>query len=285
MRQWLPVLVESLAQSPILALAGPGPLATAAVYDAEGWLLAGNLGSPCLAETASRELRELKPGEGRQTDGPASVRLQRLDGSDPQTRLFWESAATNSQDAWASWLLSIPASGQETNKAGFTQHLLSAFGPWTRPRLPQELEEQWLLTPLKPGLGRLFVIGGDALALETSALAARAGLTVTWLSVDPPAAEDFDEARRLGEFSLLRLDSWEELTPDFLHSQGFRRGVKVLVTAPQPELFIDSLKETQPSYLALAGEAEKAAEKAAGLFSQPFTTSHRALGLIAEMLI
>ncbi|MDR3037938.1 MAG: hypothetical protein LBV21_01395, partial [Candidatus Adiutrix sp.] len=164
------------------------------------------------------------------------------------------------------------------------RHLLSAFGPWTNPRLPEELRDQWSLLPLKAGLGRLFVLGDDALALEVTLLAARTGLTVTWLTALDQEGPELDEARLLADFDLERLSGWPALTAGRLRGLGLADGVRLVVTTAEHGAFLAAANEIKPAYLALSGEAETGPEAARGLFPRPLTTAQKALGLVAEML-
>ena len=279
MKAWLPTLVETLDESPVLALANARNLARAAVMDRWGNTLAGSLGSPALTAQAAGACPGLMPGQAGIIDGPTQLTLECLK-PDEKTRRFWVSANRNQDGAWASWLLTIPhRNGPEVR---LVRHLLSAFGPWTTPRLPEELQSQWSLLPLKAGLGRLFIMGDDALAMETAALAARVGLTVTWLSTVDQAGPELDEAHRLADFDLRILSGWSQLTPTSLAELGVQDGVKVLVTAARHDVFLEQVRAARPAGLMLSGEAEGSAP--AGLFPNPATTTQKALGLIAEML-
>lgn len=282
MKAWLPILIDNLAQNPVLALSSAGNLARAAVYDRQGRLLAGGLGSPALAGQAAEEAKSMEPGECR---FQSQMSLECL-GSDPATLGFWSSAREIQDGAWAAWLLTKPS--VESGGLKLTRHFLSAFGPWTTPRLPEEFRDQWSLTPLKAGLGRLFVFGDDALALETAALAARTGLTVTWLTTAAPAGPELEEAKNIGDFDERRLDGWSRLTPAYLENLGIKDGVRLLITTADHHDFLETLKSGRPAYLALSGEAESADSasglKPAGLFQSPLTTTQKALGLIAAML-
>ncbi|MDR2947024.1 MAG: hypothetical protein LBV79_09790 [Candidatus Adiutrix sp.] len=276
MKTWLPVLLENLGESPILALANARNLARAAVLNREGRVLAGSLGSPALTAQAMEAAPTLAPRQTKIIDGPTPLILERLE-PDEKTRRFWHTAQENQDGAWASWLLTMPR--REGAEVRLVRHLLSAFGPWTTPRLP--VDNEWCLLPLKAGLGRLFIFGDDALAMETAALAARVGLSVTWLSAVDQSGPELMEARGLADFDLQTLPDWPHLTAEFLAALGVKPGVKALVTAAQPEDFLESLRAAGPSRLTLSGEAEEAP---AGLFAKPVTISQKALGLIAEML-
>lgn len=280
MKPWLPVLVDTLAESPILALSTVRHLARAAVFDAEGELRAGGLGSPPLLSQAAEEARLMEPGECRLLAGPVSLTLERV-ASGPKNARFWTTALRNQDGAWASWLLTMPRI--EDGALKLARHLISAFGPWTTPRLPEEFKDQWSLVPLKAGLGRLYIFGDDALALETAALASRAGLTVTWLTaVDQSSGPELAEARAMGSFELITLANWGQATAEHLVSLGLTAEVQALVTTPSPDV-LQALEEIGPAYLAASGEAE--AEGAApGLFTRPVTTPQKALGLVAELL-
>ena len=282
MKAWLPILVDNLPEAPVLALSTVRNLARAAVYDRQGGLLAGGLGSPALAAQAAEEARLMAPGDCRLLTPPAQVTLECLAPEDKVIR-FWTTARQNQEGAWASWLLTMPR--LEDGALRLARHLLSAFGPWTTPRLPEEFLDQWSLLPLKAGLGRLFIFGDDFLAQETAALAARAGLTVSWLTTADQAGPELDEARLLGDFELVNIDGWAELTPAYLEDIGVKDGVRLVVTTAENASFIETLRDCRPAYLALSGEAE-ATEDAPppGLFPKPLTISQKALGLVAEML-
>ena len=277
MKAWLPILVEALDESPVLALANARNLARAAVLDRWGNTLAGSLGSPALAAQAAAAAPGLIPGQSDIIDGSTQLILECLK-PDEKTRQFWGTANRNQDGAWASWLLTIPH--RDGLEVGLVRHLLSAFGPWTTPRLPEE--PQWSLLPLKAGLGRLFVIGDDALAMETAALAARTGLTVTWLATADQAGPELDEARRLADFDLKMIADWSLLTPLYLEELGIQDGVKVLITTARHDVFLEQIQAARPAGLILSGEAE--GETPVGLFPKPMTTTQKALGLIAEML-
>ncbi|UQZ90954.1 hypothetical protein C4J81_17730 [Deltaproteobacteria bacterium Smac51] len=282
MKAWLPVLVEELAGNPVLALSNVRNLARAAVFSRDGDLLAGGLGSPSLQAQAAEEARLIAPGECRLLTEPSHLTLECL-SSDDDVAGFWKTALQNQEGAWASWLLTMPMIEDGTLK--MARHLLSAFGPWTTPRMPEELADQWSLLPLKAGLGRLFILGDDALALETAALAARTGLTVTWISAEPQDGPDLEEALNIGDFDYRRINSWESLALDELGSWGLKEGVRLLVTTSHHESFLEPLKDARLAWLALSGEAEGCDGCVpAGLFPKAVTTSQKALGLVAQML-
>lgn len=282
MKAWLPILIDNLAANPVLALSSVSNLARAAVYDRQGQLLAGGLGSPALTRRAAEAAQSMSPGECRIEN---QLSLERLE-SEPAALNFWSAARDIQDGAWAAWLLTMPKAA--TGGLKLTRHFLSAFGPWTTPRLPEEFKDQWSLLPLKAGLGRLFVFGDDALALETAALAARTGLTVTWLTTSETSGPEMDEAKNIGDFDPQHLSDWSQLSPAYLKKLGIKDGVRLLVTTPEHHSFLDTLKSGRPAYLALSGEAEGTSSepesKTAGLFRLPLTTTQKALGLIAAML-
>jgi hypothetical protein len=280
MKNWLTVLAESLDQGPVLALAAVRQLARAAVFGPGGKFLAGTLGSPAMMTQAASEAARLRPGDCRLFT-QAGLSLERLRPDDEKTRRFWFSARDHQNGAWSSWLLTMPC--PEPGGLRLARHLLSAFGPWTTPRLPEDLQDQWSLLPLKAGLGRLFVLGDDALALEVAWLAARTGLAVTWLTTLDQKGPELDEALLLAEFGLERLSAWPELTAGLLRGLGLREGVRLVVTTAEHPAFMPELQAVNPAYLALAGEAE-AGQGQSGLFARPLTTAQKALGLVAEML-
>ena len=282
MKVWLPILVDELPRCPVLALSTMRNLARVGVYDRKGNLLAGSLGSPELAVAAAEEAKMMSPGDCRLIAEASRLSLECLNPDDPQVGRFWQMALRNNEGAWASWLLTIPAI--ESGRLKLTRHLMSAFGPWTTPRLPEEFKEQWSLVPLKAGLGRLFVIGDEDLALETAALAARTGLTVTWFTTTERKGREFDEACMLGDFEVKFIDDWQVLNEEFLTGQGVKAGVKVVVTANEKADFIECVRQLKPTYLALAGSPDQASSCQAGLFPKAITISQQALGLVAEML-
>lgn len=278
MKPWLPVLVENLGQDPVLALTTVRNLARAAVLDGEGRLLAGSLGPAGFTEQAGEEARAMSPGECRLVGGPpGGLTLERLDGADERRAEFWRNALEHQQGAWASWLLTMPS--LEEGSLKLSRHLLSAFGPWTTPRLPEEVRDQWSLLPLRAGLGRLFIFGDDDLARETAALAGRTGLTVTWITARDQSGPELDEAELWGDFELLTVDGWARVDEPRLEELGVIEGVRALVTAPEAGL-LEQLAARRPAYLAASGEGGEAG----GLFANPVTTTQKALGLIAEML-
>ena len=281
MKAWLPTLAETLDQNPVLAMSSLRRLARAAVFDRSGTLLAGALGSPALIAQAAEEARLLQPGECRLLPPPMGLMLECL-SPDERTRRFWLGARDSQAGAWASWLLTMPRLGPEGLK--LSRHILSAFGPWTTPRLPEAFQDQWSLLPLKAGLGRLFVLGDDALALEVALLGSRAGLTVTWLSAAAQEGPELEAAGQMGDFELETVAAWPDLEAGRLEALGFRAGVRLVVTTADHEAFLPALRAFKPAYLALAGEAENGPGPGPGLFSKPVTVTQKALGLVAEML-
>ncbi|MDR0881270.1 MAG: hypothetical protein LBP55_01805 [Candidatus Adiutrix sp.] len=278
MKPWLPILIDNLDDSPILALSAVHNLARAAVYDRRGRLLAGALGSPSLAARAAEAAGSLLPGQCFLESSPAALLSLECLAPEPEVRRFWATARQNQEGAWAAWLLTMPRT--ENGQLKLARHFLSAFGPWTTPRLPEDKLDQWALAPLKAGLGRLLIFGDDALALETAALAARTGLTVTWLTTADPAGPELDEAQRVGDFELLLIPDWAGLTSARLEDLGLQDGVHLLVTTPdQP--FLPELQKAGPASLIISGEAETAPGL---IFPRPLTTTQKALGLIAEIL-
>lgn len=282
MKPWLPVLVEELPNNPILALSSLRNLARAAVVSRDGKILAGALGSPTLQAQVAEEAKHLQPGDRCLVTDPNLLVLECLPATGESER-FWQTALANQDGAWASWLLTMPVI--EDGSVKIARHLLSAFGPWTTPRLPEEFAGQWSLLPLKAGLGRLFILGDDALALETAALAARAGLTTTWLSAEPQEGPELAEAQTIGDFDFTRIPSWETLTAEELGDMGLREGVRLLITTAHHETWLPPLKDARLACLFFSGEAEGCdSAPIAGLFPKPVTTSQKALGLVAQIL-
>ena len=282
MKVWLPVLLDKISESPVLALSTNRHLALGAVYDRQGRLLAGGLESDLLNSLASEEARNMAPGECRLLSSKDQLCLECLDPR-PEVRHFWASALDSQQGAWASWLLTMPV--LDPGGLKLTRHILSAFGPWTAPRLPEEMKEHWSLLPLNAGLGRLFVLGDNPLALELAALAGRTGLTTTWLSTAKEQAEE-KEARIIGDFDHYVITSWADLSVEDLDQLGLKEGVRLVVTDDLAPELIDLLKSVSPAYLALAGPGSSAPpfSMSSGLFPQAATTTQMALGLIGEML-
>lgn len=279
MKDWLSVVVDRLAESPVLALSTVHNLALAAVFDRQGNLLGGGLGSAALSSLAAGEARMMSPGECRVLPQPAGLTLECL-AHDLKSEMFWSTARNNQDGAWASWLLTMPR--LEGGGLKMTRHLLSAFGPQTTPRLPDEFRGQWSILPLKAGLGRLFVFGDDFLALETAAQAARVGLTVTLISAADFDGTELNEARQLGEFDLTAVNDWPDISADFLTKAGIIDGVRVVVTTGPGRHIQKVLDGLKPAYMALT--EEEGGSAAHGLFSKPATTAQKALGLVAEML-
>jgi hypothetical protein len=159
------------------------------------------------------------------------------------------------------------------------RHVLSAEGPFTKPRIPKS--DGWSLVPLNAGLGRLLVFGDDELALETAALGARVGLKVTLATVNPLDL-DLRSAQSIGRFDLLDLPDWR-LDPAKLPDMGLKPGVMVLVTTPRHQAFLEALQNGSVGWLGLAGEAATA-QPESGLFPEAVSPAQRALGIIAAML-
>lgn len=278
MKPWLPVLLEQLPQFPVLALSSCRNLARVALYDCQGKLLAGDLGTPVLTAQVAEEARNMQPGECRLLVQQDQIALERLIPG-PDNDRFWRAALENQKGAWASWLLTMPA--LEEGNLKMTRHILSAFGPWTTPRLPEVLRDYWSLLPLKPGLGRLFVLGDDELSLELAALAGRTGLTTTLLTTREEFGPEFKEARSLGEFDFFNLKSWDDLSPGELAGLGVKEGVRLVATAfLRPELK-DDLKSLPMAYLMFTREVGANFE---ALFPKTASTTQKALTLISAML-
>ena len=283
MKAWLPVLLEKFNESPVLAFSVTQNMARAALFDREGNFLAGGLESQALLSMAAEESRMMHPGDCCVTLPPGKLVLECL-MPDEKSFNFWTQVQENLNGAWASWLLTMPRLADGSLKISY--HLLSTFGPWSVPKLPEQFREHWALLPLKPGLSRLFIFGDDALARETATLAARTGITVTWVTSVEQDGPELDEARNWGDFCLLPIEDWAQIDDEFLTKIGFTRKAQILVTTPNQTIF-ETMHSAQPAYLARSGEAE--GEEAlfgssSGLFTNPATTTHKALGLIAEML-
>jgi hypothetical protein len=195
-----------------------------------------------------------------------------------QTFSFWKEALLGRDESWASWLLTLTSRTSKGLK--ITRHILSACGPFTQPRLPQD--DNFSLLPLNAGLGKLFIFGDDDLALETAALAARAGLKVSFVSTNSLEL-DLRSAQQVGQFELLPLSDWSEVTSQALMDFGFKPGIIVLVTTPSCQIFLEAIREFQIGWLGLVGDAaDKDSEP--GLFPLASTPSLKALGLVAAIL-
>lgn len=277
MKSWLPVLLEHLPQSPVLALSSRRNLARPALYNRQGGLLAGDLGSPVLTAQVAEEARNMQVGECRLLVQQDQIALECLTPG-PDSSRFWRAALENQKDAWASWLLTMPVLKEGNLK--MTRHILSAFGPWTNPRLPEILRDYWSLLPLKPGLGRLFVLGDDELALELAALAGRTGLTTTWLTTRKKSVSELKESQSLGEFDCFFLKSWEDLNFGKFAGLGIKEGVRLVATASLRMELREDLKSIPTAYLMLAGDGEVGSEP----LSLNATTTQKALTLISAML-
>jgi hypothetical protein len=306
---WLTLLVHELSEGrePIFSLAEIRNVARTAVLDERGQFLASDLGSDAVERAVSGQALALKSGQTAALDvcGIKVVSEKVTQGTFP----FWKEAIKGRDEAWASWLLTmtkrgevfevgpVPAGGEGSGdgsdpdagpspEAGLgsavkvTRHILSALGPFTKPRLPEDAD--FSLLPLNPGLGRLFVFGDDDLALECAAIAARAGLKATLVSANSLEL-DLRSAQQVGYFELRPLYDWSEVTEEALTEMGFKPGVAVLATTPQAADFMDTLKGFKIGWLGLAGEAA-GPETEPGLFPLATTASLKALGLVAAIL-
>ena len=282
MNSWLTFVVKELGEDrePILALAERAHVARASVLDARGRVLAGDLGSDELENAVSSKAMLLKSGEAGLIEiGDARVVIEKLGG--PGALSFWREAAQGQAEAWAAWLLTITDRHDENGEVSVARHVLSADGPFTRPRIPRL--DGWSLLPLNAGLGRLLVLGDDDLALETAALAARVGLKVTLLTAKP-LEMDLRSAQSIGRFELMDLPDWR-LTPARLAEMGLKPGVMILVTTPNHQSFLDSVKDASVGWFGLAGEAAAAVDShESGLFPEAVSPAQKALGIIAAML-
>ena len=239
MKPWLATLVDELVngKNPILALSPQKHLATAALYNHEGKLLAGSLGDQAAHLCAEAESKNLAANQTSYfQDG--RLLLKELSADDLN---FWQQAQISEKGAWASWLLSIPQ--DET----LTHQLIAAFGPHSLPLLPTDCDN-WILTPLNSGLGRLFVLGDDAASVETAALAARAGLVVSLICTNAPQLE-LEEALSWSDFEVLKIAAWEALGPDELESFGFSQGVRVIMLGLKEETLKEEIEKFKPQYL------------------------------------
>jgi hypothetical protein len=247
-----------------------------AVLDERGQFLVSDLGNDALERAVSSQAINLKGGESSTVvvNGITAV----SEKVTKETFPFWKEALKGRDDSWACWLVSMCDPDDPQGK--ITRHILSALGPFTQPRLPEGTKIS--LVPLNPGLGRLFVFGDDDLALETSAIAARAGLKVTLVSANSLEL-DLRSAQQVGHFELRPLSDWSEMTPEALEDMGFKSGVAVLVTSSQSALFLDYLNQYKIGWLGLAGEAADANDEP-GLFPLATTPSLKALGLVAAIL-
>ncbi|MDR2386232.1 MAG: hypothetical protein LBE80_01435 [Deltaproteobacteria bacterium] len=275
---WLSLLVHELSEGrePVLTLAEIRNLARVAVLDERGQFLASDLGNDALERAVSNQALNLKGGQASTVivNGVTAV----SEKVTRETFPFWKEALKGRDDSWASWLLTISSPEQAQGK--ITRHILSALGPFTQPRLPDSAKIS--LVPLNPGLGRLFVFGDDDLALETAAIAARAGLKVTLVSANS-LEMDLRSAQQVGPFELRPLSDWSEMNAEALEEMGFKSGVAVLVTCAQKALFMNLLNQYQIGWLGLAGEAADLQDEP-GLFPLATTAALKALGLVAAIL-
>lgn len=278
MSDWLSLLVHEVSEGrePILTLAEIRNVARTAVLDERGQYLSSDLGSDAVERAVSNQAQHLKGGETSvlEVGGVTAVSERLTKAAIP----FWKEAVKSRDESWASWLLTMTDGA--TPNAKVTRHILSALGPFTAPRLPEGAS--FSLLPLNPGLGKLFVFGDDDVALETSALAARAGLKVTLVSAN--ALElDLRPAQRVGPFELTPLSDWSDLTAEALEGMGFRAGVAALVTTAQAPLFLEAIKSFKVGWLGLVGEAA-GEETEPGLFPLAPAPALKALGLVAAIL-
>ncbi len=239
MKPWLATLVAELANGnkPILALSPQKHLATAALYNHEGELLAGSLGDQAAHLLAATESKNLTAGQTAYFQDNKLL-LKNLSTDDLS---FWQQAQESEKGAWAAWLLSVPQNGT------LAHQLIAAFGPHSVPLLPQKAEG-WILTPLNSGLGRLFVLGNDATSVETAALAARAGLVVSLISTNPPQLE-LDEAFAWSDFEVIKITAWTDLGPDELETFGFSQGVRVIMLGITDDTLKEEIEKFKPRHL------------------------------------
>lgn len=280
---WLPALIKELAagHEPVLALAECRNISKVAVLDERGHFLVSDLIDEALELAVSRASAALIPGGAAslEQDGVRVV-LERLGGMEALP--FWEEAKKGSDEAWAAWLLTV---GRPEPEAGdslvVSRHVLSASGPFTPPQFEED-GGLWSLVPLNACLGQLFVFGDDELALETSALAARAGLKVTLASANY-LEFDLKAAQQVGFFNLVPISDWSLVSSETLAQMGVRTGAVALVTTPLNGSFLDSLKETRLGWIGLAGDAGPGGSEP-GLFPHWGSAALRALGLVADIL-
>jgi hypothetical protein len=275
---WLSSLVHELSEGrePILALAEARNIARTAVLDERGQFLSSDLGSDILERAVSNLAIQLESGQSSAlvVNGISTV-SERIT---KESFNFWKEAIKGRDESWASWLLT--KTSQEGSRIKVTRHILSALGPFTPPRLPPGCDFSML--PLNSGLGKLIVFGDDDLALETAALAARAGIKATLVSANSLEL-DLRSAQQVGFFELIPLSDWSDLKARSLAEMGFKPGVAVLVTTPNNEFLLGAIKEFKVGWLGLAGDAA-IGDSEPGLFPLAVTPALKALGLVAAIL-
>jgi hypothetical protein len=312
----------SEGREPILTLAEVRNMARVAVLDERGQFLASDLGSDAIERAVSHQATRLKSGQGatlivngvstlseRITKETFPFWKEAIKGRDEAWASWLLTQTSQFQNEPADPLTDTSQTGLDTlepdqssvselgpNKSGpnqpnphtpapegqikITRHILSALGPFTQPRLPENYH--FSLLPLNSGLGKLFVFGDDDLALETAAIAARAGLKVTLVSANSLEL-DLRSAQQVGYFDLRPLDDWSELTLGALKEIGFKAGVSVIITTAKGQSFLEIIKDQKAGWLGLAGEAA-GEDPEPGLFPLASTPSLRALGLVAALL-
>ncbi|MDR2340377.1 MAG: hypothetical protein LBF40_09665 [Deltaproteobacteria bacterium] len=280
MRSWLPFLVRELeaGREPVLAQTLNGE-SRAAILDPGGAVLAGDWRGSGMFRGAKGLIGEMVPAKPLIAVSAEKKRFLLEKQAGKWALGFWGEALEGQERAWAAWLLTIARSSGKNLKV--TRHVLSALGPWTTPRLPRT-EDDWSLLPLNAGLGRFFVFGDDDLALESAALGGRIGLKATLVTLKPKAPEA-DSFRSVGDFDVVALDRWQDLTPERLGSLGLRTGVYVLVTTKDSQAFLSELERIQVGWLGLAGAAAPHGNEP-GLFPAALTPAQKAVGLITQML-
>ena len=309
----------SEGREPIFSLAEIRNVARTAVLDERGQFLASDLGSDAVERAVSWQAIALKSGQTaaldvcgikvvseKVTQGTFPFWKEAIKGRD-EAWASWLVTMTQRGDvskggpdpqagsgpeagldteAGSDLAVGLGSDARPSSEAGagsaikVTRHILSALGPFTKPRLPSEAE--FSLLHLNTGLGRLFVFGDDDLALECAAIAARAGLKATLVSANSLEL-DLRSAQLVGYFELRPLSDWSEVTEETLAEMGFKPGVTVLATTPQVTGFLDTVKGFKIGWLGLAGEAA-GQETEPGLFPLATTASLKALGLVAAIL-
>jgi hypothetical protein len=283
MKSWLPFLVSEISSGsdPVLAQTLNGRDVRAAVLDRSGQVLAGDWTGTGIFRGARKFIGEMLPGEPLVAVAPDGRRFLLEKQAGDRALSFWKEALDGQEEAWAAWLLTVARSGGEGDLK-VARHVLSARGPWTVPRLPDEGGE-WSLLPLNAGLGRLFVFGEDDLAFEAAALAGRIGLKVTLVTLSPRLAEA-EAFLNVGSFAVVGFPDWKALDSKAFSALGLKTGVLVLVTAAENESFMPEVGKVESGWLGLAGDAAPAGKAEPGLFPGALTPAQRALGLITEML-
>ncbi|MDR2406005.1 MAG: hypothetical protein LBE27_06510 [Deltaproteobacteria bacterium] len=280
MRSWLPFLVQELTggREPVLAQTLNGE-SKATLLDPEGNVLAGDYSGSGMFLGAKKLIEEMSAGKPLVAVSADKKRFLLEKQSGEGSLSFWKLALEGQEKAWAAWLLTIVDINGKNLKV--KRHVLSAQGPWTTPRLPNEVDD-WSLLPLNAGLGRFFVFGHDDLALESAALGGRIGLKTTLVTLKT-RLRDAESFQKVGAFDVVAFNKWKELNPKRFASLGLKTGVYVLITTRDSEVITSELEKIQVGWQGMAGQAALPGSEP-GLFPAAITPAQKALGLITQML-